>query len=177
VTSIACVVVLHACAPVLPNRTKPGGAARWAYELAQTAVFEWARDAELCRVHGVGVGSEGWLPDRGGVWKLSYWTPAKSSVLEVTVDSDGNITSAEVDTSTVRGRSLPTSWQDSPRVWAATMKHQVGTPISTFAALLALDLEPERYPDLAVWRIRFFLQEQGFETHIVSDQAEWLAIY
>jgi hypothetical protein len=57
------------------------------------------------------------------------------------------------------------------------MKHQVGTPISTFAALLALDLEPERYPDLAVWRIRFFLQEQGFETHIVSDQAEWLAIY
>ncbi|UCE02073.1 MAG: hypothetical protein JSW67_12540 [Candidatus Latescibacterota bacterium] len=177
VTTIACVVALHACAPVLPNRTKPGGAARWAHEQAQTVVFEWARDAVLCRIHGVGVGNEGWLPDRGGVWKLSYWTPAKSSVLEVSVDSDGNVTSAEVDTSSVRGRSLPSSWQDSPRVWAATMEHQVGTPISTFAAVLAFDSEPQRYPDRAVWRIRFFLQEQGFETHVVSDQAEWLATY
>ncbi|MFQ5600708.1 MAG: hypothetical protein ACE5G2_09140, partial [Candidatus Krumholzibacteriia bacterium] len=166
-----------ACAPVLPLRSKPGGAARWAYALARPAAFTWARDAALCRVAGVGVGSEGWLPDRGGAWILTYWSPAKTSLLEVSVDSDGNPTTREIDDSPARGHTLPRDWEDSPRVWASTSRHQRGVPINTFDVELAHDAEPERYPGQPVWRIRFYLQPSGFETHVVSPQAEWLAQY
>ena len=88
---------------------------------------------------GEGVGSEGWLPDRGGAWRLTYWSPGKPGVLEVTVDTDGRLTTAESPTSPSRGKTLPHEWMDSPRVWAATRAHLKGTPINTFAAELAFD--------------------------------------
>jgi hypothetical protein len=166
-----------ACAPVLPERSKPGGAARWAYAEALDTAVRWSPAAALCRVVGEGVGSEGWLPDRGGAWSLTYWAPEKSGVLEVTVDTDGKVTSVERAESPARGKTLPHDWMDSPRVWATTRQHQKGTPLNTFAAELAVDAEPERYPGRPVWRIQFFLQEGGNETHVVSPQAEWLARY
>jgi hypothetical protein len=176
-TIAAAGVATLVCAPVLPERSKPGGAARWAYAAALDAAVRWSSAAALCQVEGEGVGSEGWLPDRGGAWSLTYWAPEKPGVLEVTVDTDGKVTTQESAASPVRGKTLPHDWMDSPRVWAATSAHQKGTPLNTFAAELAFDVEPERYPGRPVWRIRFYLQEGGYETHVVSPQAEWLARY
>jgi hypothetical protein len=62
-------------------------------------------------------------------------------------------------------------------VWRATVPHQRGEAISTFEAELAHDAEPERFPGRPVWRLRFFLREGGYETHVVSPRAEWLASY
>ena len=170
-------LVAAACAPVVPLRSKPGGAAHWAHTRALPEAARWAPAALLCRIFGLGVGHEGWLPDRGGIWKLTYWAPEKTGVLEVSVDSDGNVSASEAADSPARGRTLPPDWQDSPKVWHATTRHLRGDPISTFEAEFAHDAEPERYPGQAVWRIRFYLQEGGFETHVVSSSAEWLASY
>ncbi|HZM14797.1 MAG TPA: hypothetical protein VFE28_02240 [Candidatus Krumholzibacteria bacterium] len=172
------VLLLVACAPVLPERSKPGGAARWAQALATDAAVRWARDALLCRVTGNGVGNEGWLPDRGGSWILTYRSAASGKGLDVSVDTDGTVQTAAVpDSMAARLRPLPAEWDDSSRIWAATGPHQQGVPLNTFEALLAYDAEPERYPGQLVWRIRFFLQGGGHETHVVSAQSRWLARY
>lgn len=176
---LVCIQLLAmlACAPVLPERSKPGGAARWAAALAQHAAVAWAEDAQVCRITGTGVGADGWLPDRGGNWTLSYWSPHRDEVLEATVNSDGVVTTQSIKESAARGRTLPADWSDSPRVWAATLAHQRGEALSTFEAELAVDAEPERYPGQAVWRIRFFMEQSSFETHVVSADAKWVSSY
>jgi hypothetical protein len=175
VASTVTTVLLSGCAPVMPNRTKPGGAARWAAALASRAALAWAADARPCRITGAGVGADGWLPDRGGTWSISYWSARHADVLEVRVDSDGNVTHDRVPDSPFRGRTLPDDWSDSPRVWAATHAHQTAEPLNTFDVELAVDLEPERFPGRAVWRIRFYLDQSRFETHFVNADATWLA--
>src|SRR5262245_51408888 len=179
VAAVALLVVgLAACAPVLPERSKPGGAARWAQALATEAAVRWARDALLCRVTGNGVGNEGWLPDRGGSWLLTYRSAASGKALDVSVDTNGTVQTAAVpDSIAAHLKPLPAEWDDSPRIWAATAPHQQGMPLNAFEALLAYDAEPERYPGQVVWRIRFFLQGGGHETHVVSASSHWLARY
>jgi len=169
-------ILVLQCAPVLPERSKPGGAARWAFDLSQRSAILWAQDAQLCRITGVGVGGEGWLPDRGGNWILSYWSPQFPEVLEVSVDSDGAVTTNNVPDSPDRGHVIPLDWKDSSAVWAATRSHRVGDVLSTFDAALAYNADAERFPDQIVWRIRFFLTQGGFETHILSPRGEWLAL-
>lgn len=171
---LAALLVLQ-CAPVMPQRSKPGGAARWAFGLAQRPAILWSADAQLCHLAGVGVGNEGWLPDRGGTWILTFWSPAKSEVFEVSVDSDGVATTRTVDDSPHRGHTVPPDWKDSSSVWTATRAHQKADPLSTFESSLALDNAPERFPGQFVWRIRFYMVQGGFETHFVSAQGEWLA--
>ena len=158
-------------------RSKPGGAARWASALSAEEATLWSRDARLGRVRGAGVGNEGWLPDRGGQWVITYWSASKDGVLNVVVDSDGNVSTEEVADESTRGLTLPVDWQDSPRVWAATRSAQVGAPISTLDAELSSIAEPQRYPDQAVWRIRFISRQGQSETHVVSAAGEWLARY
>ena len=167
--------LLCGCAPVMPNRTKPGGAARWAAALASRPALAWAADARWCRITGAGVGADGWLPDRGGRWSITYWSERQQGVLQVGVDSDGNVTTEAIANSPFRGRTLPDDWSDSPRVWAATQAHQSAEPLNAFDVELAVDLEPERYPGRAVWRIRFYLDQSRFETHFVAADATWLA--
>jgi hypothetical protein len=169
------VFALH-CAPVMPQRSKPGGAARWAFGLAQRPAILWAQDAQLCHLSGVGVGNEGWLPDRGGTWVLTFWSPEKQQVLEVSIDSDGMSTTRTVDDSPHRGRTIPPDWKDSSTVWRATRTHRQAEPLNTFESVLATDAAPERFPGQCVWRIRFYLMQGGFETHFVSPQGEWLAV-
>ncbi len=171
-------VLSYACAPVLPERSKPGGAARWAQALATDAAVRWARDAVLCRVAGNGVGNEGWLPDRGGSWVLTYASAASGKALDISVDTNGLVTTKSLpDSLATRWRPLPADWDDSPRAWAATRARQQGVPINTFAAELAYDAEPQRYAGQLVWRIRFFLQGGGDENHVVSAQSQWLTRY
>ncbi len=174
---LAASLLAAACAPIMPQRSKLGGAARWAEGLAQRPAVIWADDARLCRVVGVGVGNEGWLPDRGGAWMLTYWSPDRSEVLEVTVDSDGRVTTRTLTESPARGSTLPQDWSDSPRTWNATRPHQQGEPLSTFEVELAVDAERERFPGRPVWRIRFFMHDSSYETHIVSHDGEWLQRY
>ena len=166
-----------ACAPVVPLRSKPGGAARWAFALASQQATLWSTDARGARVKGNGVGNEGWLPDRGGAWTVTFWSASKQVALNVVVDSDGNVSSDEVADESARDLRLPSDWQDSPRVWAATRSAQQGDPLSTLEAELSAAAEPQRYPDQAVWRIRFFTREGQFETHVVSAAGEWLTRY
>lgn len=164
-----------ACAaPIVPQRSKPGGAARWAAELARQRVAEWAPDAELCHVTGIGVGTDGWLPDRGGTWQLVYWSPQKTVVLQVSVDSDGRVRAQEQRPVPQSGHSIPATWADSPKVWAATRLHQEGVPLSTFESELGFDTDKEHHPGEIVWRIRLWLPENAYETHIVSVDAKWL---
>lgn len=172
---LGCILLVQ-CAPVMPVRSKMGGAARWAYDISQRPAVLWAKDATLCRVVGVGVGSDGWLPDRGGNWILTYWSNEFDEVLEVSVNSDGKATTENIDSSPYRGSSIPTDWKDSSAVWSATRSHQVGVPLNTFASELSNSAGAETHPDQVVWRLRFFLTQGGFETHIVSPQGEWLAI-
>lgn len=176
---VFCSLVLFACAPVLPERSKPGGAARWAHALATDAAVRWARDAVLCRIQGSGVGTEGWLPDRGGFWLLTYTSASTNARLQVSVDTDGNTTTQvePVANATPPCPVLPADWDDSSRIWAATSAHQKGTPLNTFEAVLATDAEPERHAGQLVWRIRFFLQGGGYETHVVSAKGQWLESY
>jgi hypothetical protein len=176
---LACILAALACAPVLPERSKPGGAARWAQALATDAAVRWARDAVLCRIQGIGVGTEGWLPDRGGSWLLTYTSAAAGARLQVSVDTDGNVTAAPEPAATTAApcAPLPPDWDDSSRIWAATRAHQKGTPLNTFEAVLAIDAEPERHPAQLVWRIRFFLQGGGYETHVVGATGQWLGSY
>ena len=168
-----------ACAPVLPERSKPGGAARWAQALATDAAVRWARDAVPCRIEANGVGTEGWLPDRGGHWLLTYTSAASNARLLVSVNTDGQVTTeAEPAASaTTPCPPLPADWDDSSRIWAATSAHQKGIALSTFHAILGHDAEPERYPGELVWRIRFYLQDGGYETHVVSARGQWLERY
>jgi hypothetical protein len=167
-------LLLH-CAPVMPQRTKMGGAARWAYDLSQQPAILWAKDATLCRVVGVGVGGDGWLPDRGGNWILTYWSHEFDEVLEVSVDSDGKTSIQKIVDSPYRGSTIPREWKDSSTVWAATRSHQVGVPLSTFSSELSILAAAETHPQQIVWRLRFFLTKGGFETHIVSSQGQWIA--
>jgi hypothetical protein len=82
--------MLAACAaPIVPQRTKPGGSAMWAVEAAVAKSQTWAADAQMARITGIGVSTDGWLPDHGGTWALEYWSPSKPGMLQVTVDSDG----------------------------------------------------------------------------------------
>ena len=83
----------------------------------------------------------------------------------------------EVADESTRGLRLPTDWQDSPRVWAATRSAQIVDPITTLDAELSSIAEPQRYPDQAVWRIRFVSRGGQSETHVVSAAGEWLARY
>jgi hypothetical protein len=163
--------------PIISQRTKPGGAGRWAEELATPAATQWSTQAALCRITGAGVGADGWLPDIGGYWLLTFWSPDEPGVLEITVDSDGGTQSRPAPASPHRGRTLPADWMDTPHVWAATRAHQSGEVLSTFDAELAFDAEPERYPGQPVWRIRFYLQDATSETHVVTPQGVWLASY
>ena len=165
------------CAPVMPQRSKPGGSARWALALAQRSSVLWESNAQLCRVVGMGVGSDGWLPDRGGNWVLTYWSPQHTEVLQVAVDSDGGIKSEEVKDSPHRGHKIPDDWKDSSAIWASTRAHQVGDPLNTFEVELAHNTEAERFPERIVWRIRFYLVAGGFESHVVTPEGEWLAQY
>ena len=166
-----------ACAPVLPMRSKPGGAARWAVALAAEKATRWSKDARLGRIQGAGVGNEGWLPDNGGQWVATYWSASENTVLHVTIDSDGNVSTEEVVDEPVRGLELPADWQDSPRVWAATRAAQVGDPLNTLDAELSAVAEPQRYPNQVVWRIQFFVRDGRSETHVVSAAGKWLARY
>ena len=171
---VSCLVIVN-CAPVMPQRSKMGGAARWAYDHSQRSAILWAKDATLCRVVGVGVGSDGWLPDRGGSWIMTYWSREFEDVLEVSVDSDGNITTEKISESPYRGGVIPLDWKDSSTVWKATRTHQEGVPLNTFSSEMSILAAKETHPDQVVWRLRFFLTQGGFETHIVSPQGEWLA--
>lgn len=179
---IACVALfalgtLLGCAPVVPLRSKPGGAARWAYGLASTEAVRWSQDARACRVLGVGIGDEGWLPDRGGQWTVTFWSASKETALNVIVDTDGNVSRQEIDDPAVRESRLPSDWSDSPRAWAATRAAQQGEPMSTLQAELSGLAEPERYPQQVVWRIRFITRGGGSETHVVSASGDWLTRY
>ena len=164
------------CAPVMPQRSKMGGAARWAYDLSQRSAILWAKDATLCRVMGNGVGDDGWLPDRGGSWILTYWSREFEHVLEISVDSDGNISTKKVDSSPHRGSAIPIDWKDSSTVWKATRSHQVGVPLNTLTSEMSNTAAGEPFANQIVWHLRFYLTQGGFETHIVSPQGEWLAM-
>jgi len=168
-----------ACAPVMPERNKPGGAARWAQILATDAALRWERDALLVRVLGSGVGTEGWLPDRGGTWVLTYQSRAKAKSLEVVVDTNGKVFVQKPEGEPIEAAlpPLPAEWVDSPRAWAATSTHQRGVPLNTFEAELGFDAEPERYPGTLVWRVRFYMQGGQYETHVVSADGRWLTSY
>jgi len=169
--------VLPACAPVVPQRSKPGGAARWAAALSWQAAAIWAPDAAPCRVSGAGIGEDGWLPDKGGYWQIDYWSASKQPLLEVTVDADGRLRSEEIAQSPARGHTLPADWSDSPKAWAATRSHQRSEPLSTLEAELGYDAEPQRYPGRVVWRVRFWLNSGDYDTHVVTPQAAWLTSY
>lgn len=175
--SLAACLIASCAAPIVPTRSKPGGAARWAEAIALQRALTWDKQLHLCRIAGTGVGTDGWLPDRGGTWVLDYWSENKSTVLEVTVDSDGNVRSREVTNSPARGRTLPATWADSPKVWSATRRHTKQEPVHTFDAELAFNAEPEHHPDQAVWRIRFWEPDNTYETHVVRADGEWLASY
>ena len=174
---LALVLIAGCAAPIVPQRTKPGGAARWALATATPVALEWAPDAVPCRIFGAGVGSDGWLPDQGGNWQVTFWSASKPPVLEVTVDSEGKVASQPAAQSPHRGHTLPADWADSPKTWAATRRHQASEPLQTFEAALAFDAEPERYPGQCVWRLRFFREDGGFETHALTPQGMWLASY
>lgn len=177
-TAALAVCLVAACAaPIMPQRSKPGGAARWAEAVVQQRVAAWARDAQLCQVLGIGVGIDGWLPDRGGTWQLTYWSPQKTSVMQVSVDTEGKVRAQEKGEAPQSGHSVPALWSDSPKAWAATRSHQKGEPLSTFDAELALDADREHFPGQCVWRIRFWLPNNTFETHVVSPEAKWLLSY
>ena len=163
------------CAPVMPQRSKLGGAARWAYDVSRQPAALWAKDAQLCRIVGVGVGAEGWLPDRGGNWILTWASAASSEVLEVSVDSDGNAQTKNIPDSPHRADVVPADWKDSSTVWTATRSHQRGVPLNTFTAELSSTAGGEEHEGM-VWRIRYYLTAGGFETHFVSAQGEWLSM-
>lgn len=175
--ALVVLLLLVNCAPIMPQRSKSGGAARWAASLAQRPSILWAPDAQLCRLVGLGVGTDGWLPDRGGNWTLTFWSAQHTEVLEVTIDSDGGVKTQKIDDSPHHGFSIPGDWKDSPATWAATRSHQIGEPLNTFDVELSRNAEPERFPQKTVWRIRFYLVPGGFETHVVTPQGKWLAQY
>jgi hypothetical protein len=167
-----------ACAvPIVPQRSRPGGSARWAESLAALPALQWSNDAVLCRVSGAGIAMDGWLPDRGGYWQLTYRSPTKPTLYEVSVDSEGGIQSRTSAMTPDRPCHLNSEWLDSPKVWAATRAHQKSDLVLTFDAELAGDAEPERFPDRPVWRIRFYRGDQTYETHVVSALGEWLTTY
>jgi len=167
-----------ACAvPIVPQRSKPGGSLRWAETLALPKAVAWAPDAALCLVQGTGVGSDGWLPDRGGMWKLYYWSPNQISMYEVAVDSDGSVRATDVKNLPQRGGHIPAGWADSPKVWAATHAHQKAEAVHTLDAELSLNAEPEKYPARTVWRVRFWLPNNAMESHVLTPEGVWLSSY
>lgn len=180
-TGLATTVVLllaSACAaPIVPQRSRPGGSARWAESLAALSALQWSSDAELCRLSGGGVATDGWLPDRGGFWQLTYHSASKPTLYEITVSSEGGLQTRTTPATPNRSCHLNSDWLDSPKIWAATRSHQKTALVLTFDAELAGDAEPQRYPGVPVWRIRFYRDDQSYETHVVSALGEWLTTY
>jgi hypothetical protein len=177
VAAAAAVLGYVACAgPILPARSKPGGAVKWAESLALSKAIQWSTDATLVSVTGAGIGIEGWLPDRGGEWKFTYTSVAKATRMEIVIDSDGTVRDRE----TAKGppaAALPAGWLDSPKVWAATRAHWTGQPVHTLDAELSPVAEPERAAGALVWRIRFWTEAGAVETHVVTPDARWLLSY
>lgn len=171
-------LVWCACAaPIVPQRSRPGGSARWAETLALPKAVAWAEDAVLCSIQGAGVGSDGWLPDHGGVWRLYFWSPNQPSMFEVAVDSEGSVRTLDVKNLPQRGTRLPSAWADSPKVWSVTHSRQKTEAVHTLDAELALNAEPEKYAAQTVWRIRFWMPNNVTESHVVTPEAVWLSSY
>jgi hypothetical protein len=174
----ATLLALGGCAgPIIPHRSKPGGAARWAAALASDQALLWAPDAVLYRIAGAGVGTDGWLPDRGGAWRLRYRSAARENALEVTVDGDGRVGTQEIRDDAAPWTALPRDWLDSPKIWAATRGHERLEPVHTLDSEFGAGIEPERFPREAVWRIRFWLPDNSSETHVVTADGRWRAAY
>jgi len=171
-------LLASACAaPIVPQRSRPGGSARWAEALAARAALEWSADAELCRMSGGGIATDGWLPDSGGFWQLTYHSASKPTLFEVTVNSEGGLQTRTTAATPNRSCHLNPDWLDSPKIWATTRSHQVDALVLTFDAELAGDAEPQRYPGVPVWRIRFYRGDRSYEVHVVSALGEWLTTY
>jgi hypothetical protein len=175
--ALALCFAVACAAPIVPQRSKPGGSARWAEALAQTKATLWTPDAQLCRISGAGIGVDGWLPDRGGTWQLDYFSASKPKMLEVNIDSDGGVTTREVPDIPQRGHALPAGWADSPKAWAATRTHQKIEPLHTFDAELGFGADAEHAKDQVSWRIRFWQTDNTYATHVVSAEGAWLASY
>jgi hypothetical protein len=174
--AVAATLAAGCAGPILPARSKPGGAAKWAETLALSKALAWAADATLVRVTGAGIGIEGWLPDRGGEWKLTYASAARPHLLELAIDPDGAVRERET-AKAAPPAPVPPAWLDSPKVWAATRAHWRGEPVHTLDAELSADAEPDRSAGTVAWRIRFWLADGKVETHVVTPDARWLAVY
>jgi hypothetical protein len=175
--ALAMCLVAGCAAPIVPQRSKPGGSARWAEAIAFQRALTWSPNAHLYRIAGAGVGTDGWLPDRGGTWELDYWSESEKTVLAINIDSDGAARTHETPAAAPRESTLPPDWEDSPKVWLAARRHSKQEPVHTFDAELAFDAEPQRYPGRPVWRIRFWQPDNTYETHVVSIDAGWLTSY
>jgi hypothetical protein len=177
-TAATMLFVTGCAGPILPPRTKPGGAAKWAETLAYQKALEWSPDATLVRVKGAGVGIEGWLPDKGGEWSLAYSSVARGKTVEFAVDPDGKVRAEPV----AAGKEPPTTpvprdWLDSPKVFGTTRAHWKNEPLHVLEAELSAATEPTRAPGQVVWRIRFWLSTSTTETHVVTADAHWVAMY
>ena len=171
---LAALVVAGCAGPILPARSKPGGAAKWGEAIAYGKALTWARDAALVRVAGTGVGIEGWLPDRGGEWQFTYSSAERGLRYEIVVDSDGKVRDNERSASTLL--PLPRTWIDSPRVWGAARAHWSAEPVHTIDAELAIGLRADATAGDAVWRLRFWMQNGVTETHWVHADGRWIAM-
>jgi hypothetical protein len=171
--ALAALLLAGCTGPILPARSKPGGAAKWGEAIAYGKALAWSRDAVLVRINGAGVGIEGWLPDRGGEWQFTYSSADRGLRYEVVVDSDGKVRHNERSAITLA--PLPRDWIDSPRIWNAARAHWSAEPVHTIDAELASGLAPNRAPGQVVWRLRFWMQNGVTETHWVAAAGQWIA--
>lgn len=163
---ILCVVIL-VCTPGLYGCNnedpvvRPGsgfdGSVKWALQLAQLEIDNFAADADLYTILGALVWMDGRLPANSGTWSFVTWSQSLKQQLQVTVRYDGNVTRSVTDKesppSTGSGGPLPAGWVNSTDIFSAIPSQEIAR---SFAQLVVFNITSyPQAPNTALWVMNF----------------------
>jgi hypothetical protein len=133
------------------------GSVKWALQIAQPEITNFASDAQIYSILGAMIWKDGRLPSNTGDWSFVTWSPSLKKKFQVTIDFKGNITKRTEDfenpPNTGSRTHLPVGWVNSPDIFSS-IPSQVIT--KAYAQLVVFNFtEYSQAPNTDVWAINF----------------------
>jgi len=157
--------------PMLRPGTAFNGSAKWAFNIAQPLITDFASDVELYVIGGTRIWKDGRLPSNTGTWTFFAWSASRQQELQVTVYHDENTRTKLKDEEEPpgRGQPIPTNWANSTTIFQAAWPYVSGAPSSVTLVIFNFTEYPEA-PGQAVWGLVY---ESPGGTHKVR----WDGVY
>jgi hypothetical protein len=144
-----------------PPKVRPGssfdGSAKWALQIAQPVISDFAVDAQIYQVLGALVWKDGRLPANTGTWSYVSWSASLKKTCQVTVDCQGNsrtsIRDSQNPPNTGSSTTLPVGWVNSTSVFSAVPGQEI---TKSYAQLVVFNTTSyPQAPNTAVWAMNF----------------------